>query len=1599
MKFNLKSLAIVLVGMSLSTKAQEWKKLISEGAPYSQVVSTFEKEWGDKPYERHQGFKPYYRYREFWKTRLNRKGEIPSKASINQAQMKYMASFPPVITGNEDDGFWRSEGPYNHVNTASWSSGQGRVNAIEVDPNNPEIIYVGAPDGGLWKSENGGNDWSSLIDDFSRLGVSDIAIDPNNSQVIYIATGDADGGDAPSIGVWKSVNGGLNWAQSGNITSNRIYKIEIDPDNSDRVIAATSTGLFRTTDAGITWSNVNSGSARDIQFGKGIGNTNVFAVTGSEFVRSTDDGASWTTISNGIPTDFDYMRLDVTSDDSTYVYIVGTGSGTPESTDYAGIYKSTDEGLSFTQVHAPATQDIFDGSGQAYYDLDLAVDQNDKDVLVVGVLNVWKSEDGGVSWNAINSWSNPSGASYTHADIHFLKWFGNDLYCGSDGGIYKSIDDGVNFEDLTSGLPIGQYYDIDVFQNDPSYMAGGLQDNGGYYFDGIWKNYYGADGMVNVINQKDSTKIFGMIQNGNLEYSDEAGLNTTGLGSPIGENGIWVTPMEWDNENDRVVVGYEKIHTIDGIGTWQEFSSFIFPQNVNKLELFNNKTNTILASTSSSGIFLTTDAGVTWTDIATNLPTPAATIKDIEFDDSDSTHIFVVQSFNVYETTNSGTTWTNITGNLPFTIFNDIEMDPSETNNSLYIATDVAVHYFNTTLGDWIPFNDNLPNVVVQDIEILADFNAIRIGTYGRGIFASKLYEKDIHTNDAQILGSSIMIDTLCSSGLIPVNIDFKNRAWDTIMSVDYEVLIDGVSVINSTWNGQVFPFQTENINAGMTSITAGEHDLTYILSQPNGNTDSYLTNDTLTFSVFVETGGASNTVELEINHDFNPTNFSWEIVNDENVVVETSNGGYPFSVANSTVKERLCLDDDCFVLKVNGNFFNGSYKLINSSGVVLVDQIGNFGSSVEHDFCLPLGTEEPIALFTVSDTASCNGGSVQFTDTSENIPTSWSWTFSGGTPSNSTLQNPLVTYSNIGSYDVQLIVENVNGIDTILKTAYIDVLEGFEHNLESITDPGTNCQDSIINKITVTDPANPVNVVWQDLAGNILSTLDSFIAYAPGDYMYTATHAVSGCEETDTFTLVFSNMNLTSNIVHSQCQGFDNGSINASVTGGDMPYTITWSDPDLTDLFETDLAAGDYILTVTDDKGCSVSDTFLIENQLVYDLDIIVLNHATCFEGSDASVTANISGGQPPYSYEWSMDPLNDVDTIGNVTAGIHTVKITDNNGCFIEEEFTVNDGYQPSVQVSKQDEFCENGNDGSISVIVSGGVPPFTFGWSHGLPNSPNVNNLADGNYTLLVTDANGCEKEEFIEINTIHKFEVNYTVKKESCDEDFDGAITANVSGGVAPYTLEWLNTPGISNTNFVDSLTTGDYYLSITGANGCQRTDTVHVGIISPIIPQFTVSNPFEYLDENPTFSFQNTSIGGSSYSWNFGDGSFSTLSSPEHTYTTSGTFFVKLTVFQGYCSREFTMQINVYPHVGIEDIDESASFDILPNPNNGSFNVTLNTTSFESPSVKVFDIVGREIVSKPIKEESTSIDNLISGSYIVKLYNNDQFIGLKKMVVR
>ncbi|MDX1702478.1 MAG: hypothetical protein R3250_17750, partial [Melioribacteraceae bacterium] len=400
----------------------------------------------------------------------------------------------------------------------------------------------------------------------------------------------------------------------------------------------------------------------------------------------------------------------MTPANANVVYVLSANSGNG----FQGIYKSSDSGSSFTTMATLGTVgDIFESS-QAWFDMALAVSDLNENEIYTGVLNVWKSTNGGTTMTKINNWSSPTQPSYTHADIHLLRFYNGQLFAGTDGGFYKSGDGGTNFSDLTAGMQIGQFYKIAVAKQTSGKMVGGLQDNGGYGLNNSqWQNYYGADGMDTAIDPNNENMYYGFIQQGGgLYISDDAGASVaTSVGGP--ETGNWVTPLVANKEGE-IYAGYSRLYKL--CSSFQPVSSS-FGTNIDFLEIDNIDPDNIYVAINNS-LRKSTDRGVSFT----NVQTFSSNITSIEVNNSNSAIVYVTtagtSNGKVHKSIDGGQNFTDVTGTLPSVTKNIIKHQDFHSQNPLFLGTSLGVYRYDDTSGDWEAFDNGLPNVSVTDIEL-----------------------------------------------------------------------------------------------------------------------------------------------------------------------------------------------------------------------------------------------------------------------------------------------------------------------------------------------------------------------------------------------------------------------------------------------------------------------------------------------------------------------------------------------------------------------------------------------------------------------------------------------------------------------------------------------------------------------------------------------------------------------------------------------------------------------------------------------------------------------------------------------------------------
>jgi hypothetical protein len=927
-------------------------------ATIDEQVEAFNQYWSTRDKNaRGSGYKPFMRWEYHWRNYTNEQGYIISSEDFWEAwrQKKQVIANRSSARRVLPASNWQPVGPFTHTNTGSWSSGQGRVNIVHVDPSNSNTIYLGAPAGGIWKSIDNGVTWAPLTDELPQIGVSGIAVDYSNSNVIYITTGDKDAGDSYSVGVYKSTDGGLTWNATGVMGSSnpsRAGDILIHPTNNQILWCATNNGIYKTTNAGSTWAQVQSGNFAqgNIRL-KSDDPTTIYAVSNNRFFRSTDTGSTFTQISTGLPSSSSRLLLDVTPANANYIYILSAAT----DGSMQGIYRSTDGGSNWTKTSSNETVtagNVFE-SPQAWYDLALAVSPTNADEIYTGCLNVWKSTDGGVSVTKMNNWSSPSAPSYTHADIHYLGFHGNKLFCGSDGGIYVSENNGTNFTDLTEGAQIGQFYKIAVSRQSAAKMMGGLQDNGGYaYSDNQWKNYYGADGMDTAINPNNPNQYYGFIQfGGNLYISNNAGNGLSGSVPSPGVEGNWVTPLVANAAGD-LFSGFDNLYKLSGSSWVQQNTTPIGSGNLELISIDPSNDNIMYVANGSS-LYKSTDLGITFT----NSFIASSNITSIEINSTDSNIIYLTTedaSGEVLKSIDGGATFVDISNGVPNIGKNIIVHQGRNSDNPLYLGTSLGVYYRDDTMTQWEPFDTNLPNVSVTDLEINVEDAKLIAATYGRGVWQTNI-PVQLPTNDVKFVSiQNPSIGINCNATITP-QVQVKNNGTNAITSVTINYSIDTGATNSYVWNGTIAANNNVTIDLPSLTLTRGVHTLNVTTtissdaySDNNSGSTNFYINDSGTISQVNPFTSSSN--EL-ISYNEGGQGSQWvRGVRTNGIMSSSGNTVYTTNLTrNYPDMIKSYLVSQCYNLSNVTNpqiSFAMKYDLENNWDIVYVQYSTNYGSS-----------------------------------------------------------------------------------------------------------------------------------------------------------------------------------------------------------------------------------------------------------------------------------------------------------------------------------------------------------------------------------------------------------------------------------------------------------------------------------------------------------------------------------------------------------------------------------------------------------------------------------------------------------------------------
>jgi gliding motility-associated-like protein len=286
-----------------------------------------------------------------------------------------------------------------------------------------------------------------------------------------------------------------------------------------------------------------------------------------------------------------------------------------------------------------------------------------------------------------------------------------------------------------------------------------------------------------------------------------------------------------------------------------------------------------------------------------------------------------------------------------------------------------------------------------------------------------------------------------------------------------------------------------------------------------------------------------------------------------------------------------------------------------------------------------------------------------------------------------------------------------------------------------------------------------------------------------------------------------------TTTDVDVTCNGNADGTINLTVTGGTSPFTYDW-DNNATSEDLSGLAPGTYSVQVFDNFGCTATASATITEPAVLTLTAQD-NDVNCYNGNDGAIDITILGGTTPYSYDWSNGGT--AQDISGLTDGAYDVTVTDFNGCTVSYNTVITEPDTLVIQTAIYDATC-NAPNGSIQTLITGGTTPYTYSWSNG-SNTPNLNNVVAGTYTLTVIDGQGCTALFTGSVAGVSNLSASSIVRDAKCYGQANGEIQVIMESGNEPYVYDWSNGAA---TALNDNLASGSYTVTVTDAFGCEVT---------------------------------------------------------------------------------------------------------------------------------------------------------------------------------
>lgn len=679
----------------------------------------------------------------------------------------------------------------------------GRVTALDVVHDNPQIIYAGTASGGLWKSESGGISWKPVFDSVNVLSIGAVAICQQNTDVVWAGTGEGNPRNSVTggYGVYKSLDGGKTWKSMGLEKTRNIHRIIIDKFNPDVVYVGAigsswgkhpERGVYKTTDGGKTWKQIlkvnDATGLADLVVDPKNPNKLIAAMwehqrkpwtftsggPGSGLYLTYDGGENWKKLTDkeGLPKgELGRIGLAIAPSDPNRVYAL------IESKKNA-LYRSDDGGENWSKIN-----DKDHIGNRPFYYSDIFVDPVNENRVYSVFTYINMSEDGGKSFER---WADSYIQNGVHPDHHAFYVHPTDpnfIIEGNDGGLNITRDRGKNWR-FAENIPVAQYYHINVDNDFPYNVYGGMQDNGswvgpayvlksGGIRNSYWQEVMFGDGFDCFADPDDNRYGYGMSQQGYVgRFDRETGfvkmIRPTHPDPDVKLRFNWNSALAQDPfDNSTIYFGSQFVHkSTDKGDTWEIISKDLTTNDPEKQKQYLSggltmdatgaeNFTTILAiepspiekgllwvGTDDGNVQITRDGGKNWTNLTsriTGMP-KGAWVPQIRASKYNAGEAFIIvnnyRQFDfkpyLFHTTDYGQTWKQMlnqdeTFGYTLALAQDVE-EP----NLLFLGTEHGLYISLNKGGSWTKWTNGYPSVSTMDLAIQPREQDLVVGTFGR---------------------------------------------------------------------------------------------------------------------------------------------------------------------------------------------------------------------------------------------------------------------------------------------------------------------------------------------------------------------------------------------------------------------------------------------------------------------------------------------------------------------------------------------------------------------------------------------------------------------------------------------------------------------------------------------------------------------------------------------------------------------------------------------------------------------------------------------------------------------------------------------------